>query len=182
MEFLVLSWEDIETGVLEIAHKMIEDSFKPEVIVGILTGGIIPAKLFADLLRVEELRVLKIRFYQKTGENLERPIIEHVYLNNIENKRVLLVDDVADTGKTLEVAMQAISLFYPSDIKIATLYIKPRTIIKPDYYYKTTEKWIVFPWDKWEILRDTGREEIIINKKFLEEYRTFNTKLDNMNK
>jgi len=82
----VLSWEDIETGVLEIAHKMIEDSFKPEVIVGILTGGIIPAKLFADLLRVEELRVLKIRFYQKTGENLERPIIEHVYLNNIENK------------------------------------------------------------------------------------------------
>ena len=60
-------------------------------------------------------------------------------------KEVLIVDDVADSGRTLEF-VHGICRQYASRIRTAVLYEKPRTVLNCDYVWKKTDKWIVFPW------------------------------------
>jgi len=72
----------------------------------------------------------------------------------IKDKKVLLVDDVSDSGLTLEFAIQAISLYMPMEIKTATLYMKPWTRLVPDFYAEEVDKWVVFPWEKKEFEKE----------------------------
>ena len=61
-----------------------------------------------------------------------------------EWEKVLLVDDVADTGKTLQAIKNSFGVYFT----IATLYYKPRSVIKPDFYVEETTQWCCFPWEK----------------------------------
>lgn len=68
------------------------------------------------------------------------------YINEIE--QILIVDDIADTGKTLQNLMYPIQYIKSNlRIKTATIYYKPHSMIKPDFYLKETKDWIVFPWE-----------------------------------
>jgi hypoxanthine phosphoribosyltransferase len=72
---------------------------------------------------------------------------------SVEGKRVLVVDEVADTGRSLELVREHILENGAVEVKIATVYYKPWSIIKPDYYEKETSSWIVFPWEIKETVR-----------------------------
>ncbi|MEM2420182.1 MAG: phosphoribosyltransferase family protein, partial [Acidilobaceae archaeon] len=71
----------------------------------------------------------------------------------IYNKNTLIVDDVSDTGRTLQLALDYIRHYSPKEIKTVTLYVKPWTNLIPDYYAEITDKWLVFPWGTWEYKR-----------------------------
>ncbi|MGE0207493.1 MAG: phosphoribosyltransferase, partial [Candidatus Babeliales bacterium] len=65
------------------------------------------------------------------------------------SKYILIVDDLVDTGETMKFLIEALKDSLPkTTIKIATLYYKPTSCIKPDYYIEETTNWIVFPWEK----------------------------------
>jgi hypoxanthine phosphoribosyltransferase len=66
---------------------------------------------------------------------------------------VLVVDEVADTGKSLKLVKEHIIEQGATEVKIATVYYKPWSIVKPDYYEKETSQWIVFPWEIKETVR-----------------------------
>ena len=68
-------------------------------------------------------------------------------------KEVLIVDDVADSGKSLKVVKEHILQQDAEVAKVATLYYKPWSIVKPEYFEKETSRWIVFPWDRKEAVR-----------------------------
>jgi len=73
---------------------------------------------------------------------------------SIKDKRVLLVDDVSDSGLTLQFSVQTLSLYMPAEIKTATLYIKPWTKYVPDYYAEQVNEWVIFPWETEEFERE----------------------------
>ena len=66
------------------------------------------------------------------------------WINNDEMKKVLIVDDVADTGKTL----LGIEDFHSVNFITATLHYKPRSMVKPTFFVEETSAWIVYPWEK----------------------------------
>jgi hypothetical protein len=71
----------------------------------------------------------------------------------VAKKKVLIVDDVADSGNSLKVVKEHVLQQGAETAKVATLYYKPWSVVKPDYYEKETSKWIVFPWDRKETVR-----------------------------
>ena len=159
MEVRVLSWDDITSAVSRVTERIASSGYDVEVVIGILRGGIIPAMLIADRLGVEDIGVMDIKFYQAPGVRREKPILKQPLTLPIRGRSVLVVDDVSDTGLTLQVALDIVSHYAPRNVKTATLYIKPWTRLTPDYYAELTDKWLVFPWSLWEYRRFVERSE-----------------------
>ncbi|MFH7880891.1 MAG: phosphoribosyltransferase [Candidatus Aenigmatarchaeota archaeon] len=154
VKVLYVTWNKFHNSIVDIAHKIKRDRFNPDIVYGILKGGIIPARLLADVINVENIGFIGIKFYKKIGISETRPKIFLPPTSSVKNLKVLLVDDVADSGKTLEVALKKLKKFKPKEVKTAVIYLKPWCSFLPDYYYKITNKWVVFPWEISEVLRE----------------------------
>jgi len=146
-----VSWVDIEEIVENLSASIKDSGYNVDVIIGILRGGVIPAKLLADKLGVDDLGVMEVKLYTSIGERRSKPYLRQPLTLPVRNLNVLIVDDVSDTGLTLEFAVNAVQLYSPSSIKTATLYIKPWTKMVPDYYGRVSENWLVFPWERNEV-------------------------------
>jgi len=154
IELYYVSWVDIEKYSRIIAEKVSADRYTVDAVIGIMRGGIVPARIIADYIGVRNLGIIEVMFYQRPGETRHKPVIRQPLTLDISDKNILIVDDVSDTGKSLQVALSAITLYGPSQIKTAALYIKPWTTFIPDYYGTSATKWIVFPWEKNEVERE----------------------------
>ncbi len=153
-EFLVLGWNDIVQLCLELSRRIRGSGFHPDVVVAILRGGYVVAKIVSDLLNVDSLATLEIKFYRGIGEKAERPIVVQPLTRDVKDRKVLIVDDVADSGRTLQVAIDLVRLHGAKDVRTATLFYKPWSIVMPDYFVEQTRKWIVFPWEIGETIRN----------------------------
>jgi len=154
VEFEVPSWDEIYEMLLALASMIKRDMFKPEVIVGVSRGGWPPARVMSDLLGNIELANVRVEFYRGVAETKSEPIITQPLSMSVEGKRVLVMDDVADTGKSLKIVREHVIERGAKESKIATIYYKPWSIIIPDYYVRVTRKWIVFPWERKETVRN----------------------------
>jgi hypoxanthine phosphoribosyltransferase len=173
-QFLVLTWENLVALAMDLSIKIKNSGYIPEVIVAILRGGYIVAKLVGDYLAIDNISTVEIKFYRGIGEKGERPIVLSPITHDLRGKNILIVDDVSDSGRTLQVAIDVVKLHGAKHIKTATLYIKPWSITMPDYYVDETKSWIVFPWEVSEIVRELtkklGNIESAINMLNLEKY------------
>ncbi|MBN2122088.1 phosphoribosyltransferase [Candidatus Micrarchaeota archaeon] len=158
MEYLRFSWEETERAVWSICKKIQEVSFKPDTIVAISRGGLVPAKLFSDALDVRDLRVIRLSFYEAMGKRMDEPRLVDPLPGSIEGKRVLLVDDISDSGESFRAAMAHLLARNPASLKTASIHMKEGSPFKPDFFFQTNTKWVVYPWEKQEFTRDTGEK------------------------
>jgi len=158
IEVEYVSWIDVEKLSYLVADAIAESGFHVDVIVGIMRGGIIPARIIADKLGVNRIETLEVKLYRKAGVREEKPYVVRPIIGELRGLNVLIVDDISDSGLTLESAVNLVSLYAPRAVRTATLYIKPWTRLVPDYYAATTRKWVVFPWEKFEIEREAKEE------------------------
>lgn len=152
--FLGVGWREVEEACISIAEAMLRDGVRVDIVVGVLRGGWVPARLLSDYLGVDAMGALEIKFYRGVGERGSIPVVVQPLVVPVQGKTVLVVDDVADTGKTLSIASSFISHYGPRKVYTATLYVKPWSIVRPDYYYQETDAWLIFPWDKAEIVEE----------------------------
>jgi len=98
-------------------------------------------------LSVKNLYVMNVEFYTGIDERLDVPVMLPPYLDlyEIEDRKVLVADDVADTGKTLEL-VRDFTADRVGEVRTAVLYEKPHSLVKCDYVWKHTSDWINFPW------------------------------------
>lgn len=143
----VLSWDEFGDAAREIAQQVVDSGFVPDVVVAIARGGLIPGGAVAYALGTKGVGTMNIEFYTDICETLSDPRILPPLMDTRElpGQKVLVVDDVADSGRTLALVMDILAR-QGSDARSAVLYTKPRSIIVPDYSWKTTDQWITFPW------------------------------------
>ena len=158
MEFLAPTWERIHMESLQLSSKILQSGYYPDVVIGVLRGGYIIARLVTDVIQVEDLGVVEVKFYKGIGERAERPIITQPLTTDVRGKKVLIIDDVVDSGRTLQVVSEQVRLRGAKDVKSAALYYKPKSIIKPDYFIVETEAWVFFPWEIVEFIQEMGLE------------------------
>ncbi|UIN32242.1 phosphoribosyltransferase [Microbacterium binotii] len=142
-----LTWDLFGQASRDIAREVIAADFVPEVVVAIARGGLLPAGAIAYGLGVKNCGAINVEFYTGIGTVLDAPELlppelDMTYLNG---RRVLLVDDVADSGRTLDLAVRLL-VERGADVRSAVIYTKPTTIIQPDFSWKNTDLWIDFPW------------------------------------
>jgi hypoxanthine phosphoribosyltransferase len=158
LEFEVPTWNQIYKMLLDLADAIRKEGFKPDVIVGISRGGWPPARVLSDLLDNPNLANVKAEFYLGVAETKGEPVLTQPVSVSVQGKKVLMVDEVADTGKSLKLAKQHIVDKGASEVRIATIYHKPWSIVKPDHYAKETNRWIVFPWEIKETIRKLSKK------------------------
>ena len=155
LEFEIPSWDKIYGLLLKLSEAVRKSGFEPDVIVGVSRGGWIPARIMSDLLETPKLANVTAEFYVGVAETKHEPTITQPISVSVKDKKVLVVDDVADTGESLKLVNSHLKNQGASEIKIATIYYKPWSIIVPHYYEKETRYWIVFPWEQKETVRKT---------------------------
>jgi hypothetical protein len=142
------SWEDIERWAREGAFKILEEKWKPDVVVGLARGGWIPARLYCDFLGVKDLLSLKVEHWGITATPDGKARIKYGFDYDLDGKKVLIVDDIADTGESLTLAKNYIESKNPKEVKTATLLTIKTSKFRPDYFGEEIDwAWIVFPWN-----------------------------------
>jgi uncharacterized protein len=144
--------------LLSLVRRIKSSGYKPDVIVGVSRGGWPPARIISDLLENSRLANMKVEFYKDIGVRSKKPRITQRVTSEVTGKRVLVVDDVSDTGHSLKVVANHLRRKGTKEFKVCTIYMKPQSIFRPDYYAKTTRKWIIFPWERLEAVRLIARK------------------------
>ncbi|MCW4006328.1 MAG: phosphoribosyltransferase [Candidatus Bathyarchaeota archaeon] len=148
------SWSQIYTLLLSQSKTIVQSGFSAQVLVGVCRGGWICARVLSDLLENPNLASVKAQNYTSIRKTLHEPVLTQMLSADVKGKRVLVVDEVADSGKSLQLITKHINAQGAAQTKTATLYAKPQSIVKPDFCEKYTECWVVFPWE----LKETARE------------------------
>jgi hypoxanthine phosphoribosyltransferase len=153
IEYEVPTWNQIYDMLLSQTQKIQNQNYKPDIIIAIAKGGLIPARTLTDLLEIQELGYIHIEFYKDINKTRQEPTLKQNLTIQVLGKKTLLVDDIADTGRSLNLAKTYLQQQGACQIKTATLYKKPQSSTTPDFYEKQTASWVVFPWDTKETLR-----------------------------
>lgn len=144
---VVLSWETFGTATRELATMVAGDGYRPDIVLAIARGGLFVAGALGYALDVKNLHVANVEFYTGIDERLPVPIMLPPVPNAVDlsGARVLVADDVADTGATLEL-VRDFCADHIADVRCAVVYEKPRSTVKCEYVWRSTERWIDFPW------------------------------------
>lgn len=153
LKFIIPTWNEIYELLLDLADRVRQDGFKPDAIVGVSRGGWLPARIMSDLLENPELANVKAEFYRGVAETKGEPVITQPVSMPVKGKKLLVVDDVTDSGKSLRLVWTHLKEKGVTEVKLAVIYYKPWSAVTPDYYERETRAWIVFPWDRKETVR-----------------------------
>ena len=142
-----LTWETFGDAAQELARVIADDGFRPDLILAIARGGLFLGGALGYALEVKNLFVMNVEFYTGVDERLDLPVVLPPTLDRVDltGANVLVADDVADTGKTLEL-VRDFCAGYVAEVRTAVIYEKPRSLVRCDYVWRRTDRWIDFPW------------------------------------
>jgi uncharacterized protein len=143
----IMGWDDLGIGSRELAETMHGDGWIPDLVLGISRGGLLVAGALAYALGVKNTATISVEFYTGIDERLELPMLLPPVpdLVDLGSAKVLIADDVADTGATLEL-VHDFCAGRVAEARIAVLYEKSRSTVASEYVWRRTDSWIVFPW------------------------------------
>lgn len=160
VSYLPVDWPTYHSYIQHLAAALLAHDGSVQEIVAISRGGLAIGHLLSDLLRIP-IWTINIQSYTDIQTQGEVHITGKLQ-TSIENKHIVLVDDVSDSGKTLERAVEYLKEFNPKKITTMTVFYKPHSIFRPDYFAKQTKKWILFPYEPTEMI-------LLITKKLQKE-------------
>lgn len=143
----VLGWLEFGEAARHLASDVVQAGFTPDVIVAVARGGLVLAGAVAYALDTKMCGSINVEFYTGVDERLPEPVLLPPTLDapSLEGKKVLVVDDVSDSGRTL-VLVRDLLAEVAAEVRTVCLYSKPRTVLEPDFVWKRTDQWITFPW------------------------------------
>jgi len=142
-----MSWADLGEASRELAAAIVDDAYEPDLILGIARGGLLVAGGLSYAIGVKNTFTMNVEFYTGVDERLPVPMILPPVpaLVDLQDARMLIADDVADTGQTLAL-VKGFCAGQVGEVRTAVLYEKPRSIVTCDYVWRRTDLWVEFPW------------------------------------
>ncbi|MDD9206246.1 phosphoribosyltransferase [Georgenia sp. 10Sc9-8] len=157
----ILGWPEFGEAARELARAVVRSGWVPDLVVAVARGGLVPAGALAYALGTKAMGTLNVEFYTGVAQTLPEPVLLPPLMDTsaLPGRKVLVVDDVADSGRTLDLVMRLIQDRglpgagpaapgepVPVDARSAVVYAKARSVIEPDYVWRHTDRWISFPW------------------------------------
>ncbi|MCK5336949.1 MAG: phosphoribosyltransferase [Gammaproteobacteria bacterium] len=164
----LISWELFYDMARQLAFLIQQDNYRPDIIIAIARGGYTPARILSDYLGVMDMTSFKVRHYTASHKQSEARI-EHPLAADVSGQKILLVDDVSDSGDTFDVAIEHINACAnPAEIRTAVLHHKIVSKYKPSYYTREVREWhwITYPWaameDMTAFIKDMSPAPVIV--------------------
>jgi len=145
MKFIKISWKKYEKDCISLAKKIKRLDLQFDKIIAISRGGLPAARIFSDLLGLPVSHIT-IESYKDLNQQKQTQITE-VPKKSFNKKRLLLVDEIADSGKTFTQALGFYKRFNNCKITTLALYIKPITKPLPDLWQERFDGWVIFPYE-----------------------------------
>jgi hypoxanthine phosphoribosyltransferase len=142
-----LTWIEFGEATRDLAQQIADSGFRPDVVLAIARGGLTVAGALAYALSVKNCFAMNVEFYTGVDERIDVPVMLPPMLDlvDIAGLNVLVADDVADTGMTLQLVHSVIEK-HVGEARCAVLYQKSRSVIDCEYVFHRTDRWINFPW------------------------------------
>jgi hypoxanthine phosphoribosyltransferase len=143
----VMTWADLGTSTRALAEAVAADGYEPDMILSIARGGLLVGGALGYALSVKNVYTMNVEYYTGVDERLEVPRILPPAPDfvDLHDARILIADDVADTGHTLESVLEFCA-GKVGEVRLAVLFEKPHTVVPCDYVWRRTDRWIDFPW------------------------------------
>ncbi len=143
----ILTWAEFGQSGRDLAQQVANTGWIPDIILAIARGGLLPAGSLGYALSIKNVFVVSVEYYTGVDERLDFPVMLPPQLNlvDIKDSRVLVVDDVADTGHTLKAVLEFVGATV-NEARTAVIYEKSHSVVKCDYVWRRTDRWIDFPW------------------------------------
>ena len=149
----LVTWSEIEKWCETINRKMLED-FRPDVIIGLSRGGLVPARILSDINLIKDLYAIKTEHWGLTATVDGTAVLKYGLNVPVEGKKVIIVDDITDTGQSMKLAHDYLQSLKPAEVKTATMLHITHSSFEPDYYGEKVEEsqwtWFIFPWNVYE--------------------------------
>jgi hypoxanthine phosphoribosyltransferase len=143
----IMSWAEFGEASRALAQQIADSGFRPDLVLAIARGGLTVAGALAYALSVKNCFAMNVEFYTGVDERIDVPVMLPPMLDlvDIAGLSVLVADDVADTGLTMQLVHSVIAE-HVGEARTAVLYQKSRSVIDADYVFRRTDRWINFPW------------------------------------
>ncbi|MEM3087195.1 MAG: phosphoribosyltransferase [Halobacteria archaeon] len=160
VRYLRVSWDDVARLVRRVAREVVDEGWRPEAIVAISRGGLFHGRVLSDLLGIPALYAVKVEHWGVTATITGEARVAAPLSGPVEGKRVLAVDDIADTGDSLALVRKHLEERGAGETRLATLHYLPSSKVRPDFYGKTLQSWVwvVYPWNFTEDLGNVARK------------------------
>lgn len=139
------TWQQLGEDIFSLSEKILHDNMQFDRIVALAKGGLTFSRSVVDYLHIPNISSIQIEFYSGINETQKTPVITQSLPVSIKNERVLIFDDIADSGETLALAKKYLQYHGAKSLHTATLFTKPQSIITPDYFVHQTTSWVIFP-------------------------------------
>lgn len=152
-----LTWAEFGRAARELAEQIAVSGYDPDLILAIARGGLFAAGALGYALDVKNLHVMNVEFYTGVDARLPMPVMLPPTPNvvDLSGARVLVADDVADTGATLKL-VRDFCAEHVAQVRCAVVYEKPKSLVTCDYVWQRTDRWINFPWSSQPPVRRDG--------------------------
>ncbi|MBV9594400.1 MAG: phosphoribosyltransferase [Actinobacteria bacterium] len=142
-----LTWSLFGRATRELAQQIADDDYRPDLVLSIARGGLFTAGALGYALNVKNLHVMNVKFYTGVDQRLDMPVVLPPVPDPVDlsGARVLVADDVADTGATLRL-VEEFCARHVAEVRCAVIYEKPRSSVRCEYVWRHTDRWINFPW------------------------------------
>ncbi len=150
-QYIIPSFADLECLTYQLSQKILTDKTQYDLIVALAKGGWAMTRSLVDFTQIEAIASIGVKFYVDIGKRLREPRIYQDLSVSVSGKKVMIFDDVADTGGSLVFVKKLLEERGAQTVRTATLFYKPWSVIKPDFYAAQTSTWIVFPFERVEM-------------------------------
>ena len=144
----MMNWSLFAELSKNVADKIIESNYAPDFMVGLARGGWVLSRVLCDYLGVKDLISLKVEHWGVTATPDGKAQIKYPFKVDLTGRKVLVVDDITDTGESMKVATEYINSLNPQEVKTAALRHIEGSKFTPDFYGDIISwRWVVFPWN-----------------------------------
>ena len=157
-----MGWPLYGQGGRALAAMIAADGYRPDMILAIARGGLFCAGSLGYALSVKNIYVMNCEYYTGVGQRLPVPVVLPPDIDLVDHRdsKVLIADDVADTGHTLKL-VRDLCREEVAEVRCAVLYEKPQSLVKCEYVWRRTSRWINFPWSTLPPLAEPPRGAVL---------------------
>jgi len=159
----IVNWDEIHRKCKTVAAKIEKSGYKPDMMIALARSGFVPGRILSDILGVTDLVGLKVEHWlDTTAHHKEKATLPYKIPLKVKGKKVLVVDDIVDTGKSMALSVDYIKSFDPEQLKVAVLQHITASQFIPDYYAVKIKSWtwFIYPWNLTEDLCNLMMKQI----------------------
>ena len=134
MKCKIVSFQEVHEMVSHVAENVKVSQYHPTTVIGLARGGWIPARLICDFLGITDLLSLKVEHWLQTGKTKDEATIRYPLNVDLSEKKLLIVDDITDTGKSLITATEYLKKLNPAEMRTVTMQYLPKSKFRPNYF------------------------------------------------